>query len=54
MSNSAVEIANLLYRYAELVDSGDFPGVGYLFKNAKIRMIGSDELQDAKATLAML
>ena len=54
MSNSAVEIANLLYRYAELVDSGDLPGVGTLLENARMKILGVEELQDSVATLAML
>ena len=54
MTSSAVEIANLLYRYAELVDSGDLPGVGDLLAHAKMKIIGAEELQDSAATLAML
>ncbi|AKT37113.1 nuclear transport factor 2 family protein [Chondromyces crocatus] len=54
MSNSAVEIANLLYRYAELVDGGDLPGAAALFKNARMKIVGADALQDDAALLAML
>ena len=32
--DSATEIKNLLYRYAELIDSGDFKGIGELFGDA--------------------
>jgi len=34
--NSATHITNLLHRYAELVDSGDFDGVGALFAKATL------------------
>ncbi|MDH4168553.1 MAG: nuclear transport factor 2 family protein [Acidimicrobiia bacterium] len=36
MSTSAVEIANLLFRYAELMDGGDFVGASQLFAHAEI------------------
>ncbi|AFQ49613.1 nuclear transport factor 2 family protein [Burkholderia cepacia] len=50
MHQSAVEIANLLYRYAELLDAGDLPGMAALFRHARIKVgedvptIGADEL----------
>ncbi|VWC16544.1 dioxygenase [Burkholderia lata] len=50
MTHSAVAIANLLYRYAELLDAGDLPGVAELFRHARIKTqegaptIGADEL----------
>ncbi|VWB76458.1 dioxygenase [Burkholderia aenigmatica] len=50
MSASAVEIANLLYRYAELLDAGDLPGMAELFRHARIKVaeaaptIGADKL----------
>jgi 3-phenylpropionate/cinnamic acid dioxygenase small subunit len=37
MANSAVEIANLVYRYAEYIDSGDLKGAAALFTHAKIK-----------------
>ncbi|QBR02255.1 nuclear transport factor 2 family protein [Paraburkholderia pallida] len=37
MSDSAVQIANLLYRYAECMDSGDWDGVGTLFQHARLK-----------------
>jgi 3-phenylpropionate/cinnamic acid dioxygenase small subunit len=40
MSNSAVEITNLLYRYAELMDAGDLEAVAGIFEHAKIKMSG--------------
>ncbi|HEY3425995.1 MAG TPA: nuclear transport factor 2 family protein [Negativicutes bacterium] len=54
MINSAVEIANLLYRYNEFIDSGDLPGAAALFKDAKLKLRDHDELQNDVATLAML
>jgi 3-phenylpropionate/cinnamic acid dioxygenase small subunit len=53
MSGSAVEIGNLLYRYAELIDSGDLAGAAVLFKHAKIRMAQSEEPQDNEGVLAV-
>ncbi|WP_321803345.1 MULTISPECIES: nuclear transport factor 2 family protein [unclassified Burkholderia] len=50
MTHSAVQIANLLYRYAELLDAGDLPGMAALFRHARIKVeeaaptIGADEL----------
>lgn len=54
MTNSAVEITNLLYRYAELIDSGDFHGVESLFKNAGMKLLGHEQLQDSATAVAML
>lgn len=51
---SAMEIANLLYRYCEFIDSGDLVSASSLFKHAKLKMITSTELQDYKAMLALL
>lgn len=36
------EIVNLLFRYAELVDAGDFDGVSALFDGADVYMGGPD------------
>lgn len=36
------EIVNLLFRYAELVDAGDFDGVSALFDGAEVFMGGPD------------
>lgn len=36
------EIRNLLFRYAELVDAGDFDGVSALFHDAEVFMGGPD------------
>lgn len=40
MSNAATEIANLLYRYARAVDSGDFAGIGKIFAHARLTAEG--------------
>ncbi len=53
MSASAVEITNLLYRYAELIDAGDLTGAAALFTHAKIKMAGSEQPQDNQAVLAV-
>lgn len=37
MPDSAREIENLLYRYAELIDAGDLPGVAGLFAQGRIK-----------------
>ncbi|ORV17925.1 nuclear transport factor 2 family protein [Mycobacterium celatum] len=36
MSDSAVEITNLIYRYAELLDAGDLDAVARLFEHGRI------------------
>jgi 3-phenylpropionate/cinnamic acid dioxygenase small subunit len=42
--DDATAITNLLYRYAELIDSGDFAAVAELFAHARIRM--GDDVTD--------
>ena len=42
MSDAHTEIANLLYTYARLVDSGDFVGLGRLFAHARRTAENSD------------
>ncbi len=51
--NSAVKIANLLYRYAELIDSGDLAAAADLFTHARIKIGQSGELQDSQGVLAV-
>jgi len=51
--NSAVEITNLLYRYAELIDSGDLAGAAALFEHAKIKLNGAQEPQDNDVVLSV-
>jgi hypothetical protein len=38
VSNDATAITNLLYRYAELMDLGDFAGAARLFDHARIKV----------------
>jgi 3-phenylpropionate/cinnamic acid dioxygenase small subunit len=52
--NSAIEITNLLYRYNEYIDQGDLAGAADMFKYAKLKLRGYDELQDGTAVLPML
>lgn len=52
MSSSAVEIANLLYRYAELMDAGDLPEVAALFRQARVKSNGADNLLDEAGILS--
>jgi hypothetical protein len=48
MGSSEVEIANLVYTYAERIDAGDFEAAAALFAHARIKTplgeIGSDEV----------
>jgi 3-phenylpropionate/cinnamic acid dioxygenase small subunit len=53
MPNDECEIANLLYRYAELIDAGDFSGVGELFSKATVHW-GLRETQGPAAVEAQL
>src|SRR5579871_6514340 len=45
MEPDHVAVTNLLYRYAELVDLGDFAGVGQLLAHAEITVEGIDFVQ---------
>ena len=36
--SSATAITNLLYRYAECIDSGDFAGAAALFAHARVKV----------------
>ena len=49
MSNSATEIANLLYVYAELMDGGELEAVAALFESAKVK--SQDTLLDSQGLL---
>ncbi|WP_331971975.1 nuclear transport factor 2 family protein [Ohtaekwangia sp.] len=51
---NTMEIANLLYKYCEFIDSGDLVSASLLFRHAKLKLITSNELQDYKAMLALL
>lgn len=49
-----VAIANLVYRYGELIDAGDYDGIGALFADAVITTDGSEhETVGAEAVTAM-
>lgn len=45
-------ITNLLYRYAECIDSGDLTGAAALFERAQIR-IGNDDMIDGARLLGI-
>jgi 3-phenylpropionate/cinnamic acid dioxygenase small subunit len=50
----AIAITNLLYRYAELIDAGDYEGIGEHLAHAVITTDGSDhETRGADAVAAM-
>ena len=50
----AIAITNLLYRYAELIDAGDYEGIGAHLAHAVITTDGSDhETRGADAVAAM-
>jgi len=51
VSSGAVEITNLLYRYAEYIDSGDLEGAAGLFQHAQIRMANFGEPVNANGVL---
>ena len=54
MSHPPTEIANLLYRYAEFMDSGDFAAAADLFRHAKLRVsAGDDGTVDADTMLSL-
>jgi 3-phenylpropionate/cinnamic acid dioxygenase small subunit len=40
MTDSGTQITNLLYRYAEYIDTGDLAGAASLFDHARLRMRG--------------
>ena len=44
-------IANLLYRYAELMDAGRLPEVAALFDKARVRMADGKEVEGSAAML---
>lgn len=51
--SAEIQIANLLYRYAEYMDSGDLAGAASLFEHARLRVGGGgDGTVDAAAMLA--
>ena len=53
MSNEQ-KIANLIYTYAELMDAGDFAGVGALLSPAAVTFEGFDEVRSDAEVLTAL
>lgn len=51
--NSATQITNLLYRYAELMDLGDLENVAALFTRARIRTGGGEVVEGSAPILAL-
>ncbi|MFK8331763.1 nuclear transport factor 2 family protein [Pseudomonas sp. BJa5] len=51
MSNDLIAITNLLYRYAETMDSGDLQGAAALFRHARIKVPGCDTYLDEAGIL---
>ena len=49
MAPAEIQIANLLYRYAECIDAGDFSGAAALFSRARIKLgeheVGAAEVE---------
>lgn len=51
MNSSAIELTNLLYRYAEFMDGGDLEGAAALFRHARIKVSGEGHYADANGLL---
>jgi len=51
--DSVTQITNLLYRYAELIDSGDLEGAAQLFAHARFELRDGHVLEGAEPVLAM-
>ncbi|MCE4053858.1 nuclear transport factor 2 family protein [Pseudomonas sp. Au-Pse12] len=51
MSNSAIEMTNLLYRYAERMDRGDLEGAAALFRHARVKVSNCENLLDEAGIL---
>jgi 3-phenylpropionate/cinnamic acid dioxygenase small subunit len=54
LSEDRHEIENLLYRYAELIDLGDFEGVAELFAHGAIRAAGTEGGVEGKQAVQAL
>ena len=48
-----ITISNLIYKYALLIDSGDFNGIGALFKRGKIVFKDSGEVTEISGIKAV-
>ncbi|VVM61262.1 hypothetical protein PS862_03055 [Pseudomonas fluorescens] len=53
MSTSAVQISNLLYRYAECLDSGQLVEAAELFRHARIKVQSQGDFLDHAAMLGI-
>jgi 3-phenylpropionate/cinnamic acid dioxygenase small subunit len=53
MSTSAVQISNLLYRYAECLDSGQLVEAAELFRHARIKVQSQGDFLDHTALLGI-
>lgn len=53
MSNPSIDIPNLLYRYADFIDAGDFEGAASLFHNAKVYFDSSEAISDEDNMVAV-
>ncbi|WP_447803338.1 nuclear transport factor 2 family protein [Pseudomonas serbica] len=53
MSTSAIQISNLLYRYAEYLDSGQLVEAAELFRHARIKLQSQDAFLDHSALLGV-
>ncbi|MEZ5742537.1 MAG: nuclear transport factor 2 family protein [Sphingomonadaceae bacterium] len=52
MANPAIDIPNLLYRYAEAFDDGDFEGAAHLFDRGSL-IAGGQPVKGVEAIVAM-
>jgi hypothetical protein len=52
ITESYIEIMNLVYAYSERIDAGDFAGVGELFAEAVFEMEGGESLVGSEAVQA--
>ena len=52
MTDSAVQVGNLIARYAELIDAGDFDGLGDLLARAAVGAVDSPGLLRGRDALA--
>lgn len=51
MISDEQQIANLVYRYAELIDTGDYEGLGALFEHAVVTTDASDDVRQGAAAM---
>lgn len=53
MSNPSIDIPNLLYRYADFIDAGDFDGAARLFANAEVYFDDGDAVREENEMVAV-